>query len=136
MNFALTDEQAMMKRMVRDFAEKEIAPRIAYYEETEEFPADIFAKMGELGLLGTFVPEEFGGLGAGNISWAIMMEEIARVYAAVGANLLAHSHAERAILKGGSEDQKRRYLSLMASGKRLGQFAITEPQAGSDAAAI
>lgn len=136
MNFALTDEQAMMKRTVRDFAEKEIAPRIAYYEETEEFPADIFAKMGELGLLGIFVPEAYGGLGGGNVSWAIMMEEIARVYAAVGANLLAHSHAERALLKGGSEDQKHRYLSLMASGKRLGQFAITEPQAGSDAAAI
>lgn len=123
--------------MVRQFAQKEIAPRAAQIDEEDRFPRDIIRKMGELGLLGIPIPEEWGGVGADFLSYMLAIEEISYASAAVGVILAVHtSVATMPILKFGTDEQKRRYLEKMATGQLLGGFALTEPHAGSDASRI
>jgi butyryl-CoA dehydrogenase len=136
MDFELTEEQRMFRRMVRDFAEKEIAPRAEEIDETDCFPDDLFRRMGELGILGLPFPEEYGGSGGEYTSMVIALEEIARVSGSMAITLDAHtSLCCEPIYLFGSEEQKRKYLVPLAQGEKIGAFGLTEPQAGSDAGA-
>lgn len=136
MNFLLTEEQVMTRQMVRDFAEKEIKPGADERDDREEFSRAIFDKMGRLGLTGIPWPEEYGGGGSDFISYVIAVEELSRVDASAGITLSAHtSLAGWPIYKYGNEDQKKKYLEPMALGERLGAYGLTEPTAGTDAAA-
>jgi alkylation response protein AidB-like acyl-CoA dehydrogenase len=133
----LTPEQEAIRQMVREFAEAEIRPVVSYYDETQEFPHELFAKMGELGLLGILVPPEYGGAGLGYMEFALIIEELARVCPAIALSVAAHNGlCTNHILSFGSEELKRRYLPELASGKALGAWALTEPGSGSDAAAL
>jgi butyryl-CoA dehydrogenase len=137
MDFRLNEEQQMMQRMVRDFAEKEIRPIAQEMDEKGEFPWEVIRKMGGLGLMGLPVPEEYGGCGADTITYAIAVEEISRVSGSVGITLAAHtSLGLDLIYRFGSEQQKQKYLPSLAAGQGLGAFGLTEPEAGSDAAAV
>lgn len=135
MNFVLTEEQQMMRKMVRDFAEKEIQPTAAQRDETEEFDrALMFDKLGELGLTGVVFPEQYGGAGADYICYAIAVEELSRVCASTGVTLSAHlSLGANPIYKFGTEEQKMKYLKPLAEGTKMGALGLTEPFAGSDA---
>lgn len=133
----LTPEQEAIRQMVREFAEAEIRPVVSYYDETQEFPHELFAKMGELGLLGILVPPEYGGAGLGYMEFALIIEELARVCPAIALSVAAHNGlCTNHILSFGSEELKQRYLPELASGKALGAWALTEPGSGSDAAAL
>ncbi len=134
MNFELTEEQQMIRKMVRDFAENEIAPLAQETDKTGQFPWEIIRKMGALGLMGLPFSDEYGGAGADTVSYAITMEEISRVCGSTGITLAAHiSLASFPIYHFGSEEQKRKYVSKLASGEWIGAFGLTEPGAGSDA---
>lgn len=134
MDFLLTEEQEMLKKMVRDFAEEEVAPGASSRDEEERFDRHIFDKMGELGLTGIPFPAEYGGGDAGVVSYAIAVEELSRVCASTGVTLSAHvSLASWPIYYYGTEEQKQKYLVPLAEGKKLGAFGLTEPLAGSDA---
>jgi len=137
MNFELTEEQQMTRKMVRDFAENEIRPIAKEMDDSKEFPWEIIRKMGSMGLMGLPVPEEYGGAGADTIANAIAVEEISRVSGSVGITLAAHvSLGIYPIYRFGSEAQKSKYLPHLASGNGLAAFGLTEPEAGSDAGAI
>lgn len=137
MNLRFTEEQEMMRKMVRDFARNEIAPIVEHMEETDEFPLETIRKMGEYGLLGIPVPEEFGGAGADFTSYILAIHEIAKVSAAVGVILSVHtSVGTNPILYFGNEEQKQKYIPKLAAGEYIGAFALTEPSAGSDAASM
>jgi alkylation response protein AidB-like acyl-CoA dehydrogenase len=134
MNFELTKEQQMIKEMVREFAEKEIEPNAAKWDETAQFPVEIFKKMGELGLLGIPFPEQYGGSGGDTISYAIAVEEIGRACGGTGLSYAAAvSLGASPIYYFGTEEQKQQWLVPMAKGETLGAFGLTEPNAGSDA---
>ena len=136
MDFELTEEQRMFRRMVRDFAEKEIAPRAKEIDETDRFPDDLFRRMGELGILGLPFPEEYGGSGGEYTSMVIALEEIARVSGSMAITLDAQtSLCCEPIYLFGTEEQKQKYLVPLAKGEKIGAFGLTEPQAGSDAGA-
>ena len=135
MYLELTEEQRMIRDMVRDFAERRIAPIAAEIDETDEFPVDVVREMGELGLFGIPVPEEFGGGGADTLSYILAVEEISKVSGSMGITLAAaHSLGIYPIMAFGTEEQKKRYLPDLASGRKLSAFGLTEPNAGSDAA--
>lgn len=137
MNLLFTEEQQMLREMVREFAQKEIAPFVPVMEETEQFPHHIVKKMGEIGLMGIPVPEEWGGAGADFISYIIAIHEISKVSATLGVILSVHtSVGTNPILYFGTEEQKKKYLPKLTSGEYLGAFALTEPHAGSDASSI
>ncbi|MGO0063722.1 acyl-CoA dehydrogenase [Brevibacillus fluminis] len=137
MNLHMTEEQLMMRKMVQDFARKEIAPFVATMEETEQFPRHLIKKMGEAGLMGIPIPEEWGGVGADFTSYILAIHEISKVSATVGVILSVHtSVGTNPILYFGTDEQKRTYLPKLASGQFLGAFALTEPGAGSDASRI
>ena len=134
MDFELNEEQSMVRDMVRDFAQKEVAPRAALVDKTEEFPAENIRQMGELGLLGLPLPEEYGGGGGDYLSYAIAVEEIARACGSTALIYAAHvSLGCGPIYSFGSEEQKRRWLPRLCTGQGLGAFGLTEPEAGSDA---
>ncbi|WP_010095662.1 acyl-CoA dehydrogenase family protein [Ornithinibacillus scapharcae] len=134
MDFNLTKEQAMIRKMVRDFAEGVIGPRTIEIDTEAKFPLDIFEQMGELGLLGIPFPEEYGGSGGDTLSYAIAVEEIGRVCGSTGLSYAAAvSLGASPIYYFGTEEQKREFLTPLASGKALGSFGLTEPNAGSDA---
>ncbi len=136
MNLRFTEEQEMMRKMVRDFAQTEIAPFVEKMEEGE-FPREILKKMGELGLMGIPVPEEYGGSEMDFISYIIAIHEISKVSATVGVILSVHtSVGTNPILYFGTEEQKQKYVPKLASGEYLGAFCLTEPSAGSDAASL
>ncbi len=136
MNFVLTEEQEMTRKMVRDFAEKEILPGAEERDDKEEFSRELFDKMGELGLTGIPWPEEYGGGDCDFINYVIAVEELSRVDASAGTTLSAHtSLAGWPVYKYGSEEQKKKYLEPMALGEKLGAYALTEATAGTDAAA-
>jgi butyryl-CoA dehydrogenase len=136
MDFELTEEQRMFRRMVREFAEREIAPRAEEIDETDRFPDDLFRRMGQLGILGLPFPEEYGGSGGDYISMVLSLEEIARVSGSMAIMLDAHtSLCCEPIYLFGTEAQKRKYLVPLARGEKIGAFGLTEPQAGSDAGA-
>ena len=135
MEFALTPEQVQLQKNVRDFAEGEIRPHVREWDEHSRFPAELIPKMAGLGLMGVTFPEEYGGAGLGYIEYAIVIEELSRVDGSVGITLAAHtSLAANHIYKAGPEEQRRRYLPDLASGRTLGCWSLTEPEAGSDAA--
>ncbi len=136
MNFDYSEEQLMIRDMVRDFAESEIRSRIQSIDYDGVFPRDLVAKMGELGLMGLVIPEEYGGAGADQISNALAIEEISRVSASVAITMsVNNSVCCFPIFMYGNEAQKKKYLTPCAKGEILGGFALTEPNAGSDATA-
>lgn len=132
MSFQLTAEQEMIRLMARDFAKKELEPFAAKRDKEELFPLDVVKKMGGLGLLGMMVPPEYGGSGAGAISYSLALQEIAYACASTAVTMSVANLSTEPVLKFGDEDQKKRYLASLASGKMLGCFAVTEPNAGSD----
>lgn len=137
MNFQLTEEQEMLRKMVRDFAEKEVEPTAAERDEEERFDRKIFDKMSELGLAGIPWPEEYGGIGSDYLSYVIAVEELSRVCASTGVTLSAHvSLASWPIFKYGNEEQKQTFLRRLAEGSALGAYALSEPGAGSDVASM
>ena len=135
MDFELSEDQALLQASVREFAEDVVRPRAARIDQTGEFPKDIFFESGKLGLAGVSVPVEHGGSGMDVVSYAIVIEEISRVCANTGVILsVNNSLVCDPIEKYGNEDQKKRFLQPLARGEKLGCFALTEPDAGSDAA--
>ncbi|MBO8156599.1 MAG: acyl-CoA dehydrogenase [Bacillaceae bacterium] len=137
MNLHFTEEQEMMRKMVRDFAQNEVAPEVERMEEEDRFPREIISKMGELGLMGIPIPEEYGGAGMDFTSYIIAIHELSKVSAALGVILSVHtSVGTNPILYFGNEEQKQKYIPKLASGEYLGAFALTEPSAGSDAASL
>lgn len=136
MEFELNEEQRMVRDMVHDFAQKEIAPRAAQIDKTEEFPADNIQKMAGLGLLGLPYPEEYGGGGGDYLSYAIAVEEIARACGSTALIYAAHvSLGCGPIYNFGTPEQKQKWLPRLCSGQGLAAFGLTEPEAGSDAGA-
>lgn len=134
MQFLLSEEHEMIRKMVRDFARNEVEPTAAERDEEERFDRDIFDQMGELGLCGIPWPEEYGGIGGDYLGYVIAVEELSRVCASVGVTLSAHtSLAGWPIFKFGSEEQKQKFLRPMAEGKKIGAYGLTEPGSGSDA---
>jgi alkylation response protein AidB-like acyl-CoA dehydrogenase len=130
----LTSEQREIRDMARRFADEQIAPNAAAWDREHTFPRDLFSAMGELGLMGICVPEEYGGAGADYLSYVLVMEELSRADAGVGVTLAVHLGAGMLpILDWASEDQKQRLLPPLASGEEICAFALTEPEAGSDA---
>ena len=128
MNFALTPEQQEVRALARDFAEREIAPVIHHYDEVQEFPHEIMAKLAGTGLMGALVPEEYGGAALDYVSYALAVEELNRVDASVGITMWAHnSLCTNHIALFGSREQKATYLPRLARGEALGAWALTEP---------
>jgi alkylation response protein AidB-like acyl-CoA dehydrogenase len=133
----LTDEQREIRALARRFADEEIAPQAAAWDREHHFPADLFAALGELGLMGVCVPEEHGGAGADFVSYVLVLEELARADAGVAVTVAVHTSAGTLpILAHGSEEQVGRLVPPLAQGHELAAFALTEPEAGSDAAAL
>ena len=136
MNFELSEEQRMIREMAHEFAEKEIKPVAPELDRTERYPVEIIQKMGELSLMGVAVPDVYGGGGMDMVSYAVALEEISWGCASVGVIMsVNNSLVCDPILTFGSEEQKQKFLIPLASGKKLGCFGLTEPEAGSDAAA-
>ncbi len=137
MDFNFTEEQKILKKMVRDFAEKEIRPHVLEWDEKQIFPKDLFHKMGELGFLGVVIPEEYGGAGYGYVEYALIVEEISRVDGSIGLGVAAHnSLCTSHIYMFGNEEQKKRFLVPLAKGEAIGAWGLTEPGSGSDAGAM
>ncbi|HDR8158466.1 TPA: acyl-CoA dehydrogenase AcdA [Bacillus cereus] len=134
MHFKLSEEHEMIRKMVRDFAENEVAPTAAERDEEERFDRELFDQMAELGLTGIPWPEEYGGIGSDYLAYVIAIEELSRVCASTGVTLSAHtSLAGWPIFKFGTEEQKQKFLRPMAEGKKIGAYGLTEPGSGSDA---
>ena len=134
-SFNETENQRMIAQMVRDFGNKEIAPNIMAWDESQEFPVPLFKKMGGLGLMGVLVPEEFGGAGLGYQEYITAIIEIARIDGSIGLSTAAHnSLCTNHILLFASPEQKKKYLPKLASGDFIGAWGLTEPNTGSDAA--
>jgi alkylation response protein AidB-like acyl-CoA dehydrogenase len=137
MNFELTAEQDLARRAAREFAEGEIAPVIARYDEAEEFPAELITKLGALGFMGAVFPPEHGGAGLDYVAYALVVEELSRVDGSVGITMWAHnSLCTNHIYTFGSPAQRDRYVPPLARGEVLGAWGLTEPGSGSDAAAM
>ncbi|MFZ5945762.1 MAG: acyl-CoA dehydrogenase [Bacillota bacterium] len=135
MNFQLTEEQELIKQMVREFAETEVKPIAAEIDKNHRFPVETMAKLKDLSLMGVVIPEEYGGSGADAVSYMIVIEELSRACASTGIIVATHtSLCCFPILKFGTEEQKQKYLVPLASGEKLGAFCLTEPGAGTDAA--
>ena len=134
MDFSVTDEQQQLRRSVREFAKTEILPYVMEWDEASRFPAELIPKMGEMNLLGIIFPEELGGAGLGYIEYASVIEELARVDGSVGLIVAAHnSLCTNHIYKFGTDEQRKKFVSPLAQGKKLGCWSLTEPGAGSDA---
>jgi len=134
LDFALTSEQQQLRKTVREFAEGEIAPHVMEWDEASHFPMEIMPQLAEMGLLGVIFPEHYGGAGLGYIEYVIAVEELSRVDGSVGIIVAAHnSLCSNHIYKFGTEAQKKKYLTPLAQGKKIGAWSLTEPEAGSDA---
>lgn len=137
MDFSLTSDQLLIRDTVRQFMETEMRPIIREFERAHKFPIDQIRKLGEMGYCGMLIPEEWGGAGTDTISYALMLEEVARVEASTAVVLsVTNSVASSPLLKHGTGAQKKKYLPRLARGEIIGAFCLTEPVAGSDAAAI
>jgi butyryl-CoA dehydrogenase len=137
MDFSLSDHQLLVRDTVRDFMSTEIRPYVKDWERTDHFPLDAIRKLGDLGCCGMLMPEQWGGSALDTISYVLMLEEVARVHAAISTALsVTNSAVQLPILAFATDDQKSRYLGRLASGEILGAFCLTEPAAGSDAAGI
>jgi len=134
MNFEVTENQLMIRDMVRDFAEKEIRPNIMTWDDAEEFPLDLFHKLGDLGLMGVLVPTDYGGSGFGYMEYITVVSEIAKVCGSIGLSVAAHnSLCTGHIMYFGNEEQKKKYLPKLATGEWIGAWGLTEQNTGSDA---
>ena len=134
MEFKLTEQHNILRKTVREFAEKEIRPIARQYDDTQEFPWDTVKKMAAMGLMGIIFPPEYGGAGMDYISYAIGVEEISRICGAHGITMAAHnSLCSNNIYIAGTEEQKKKFLTPLAKGEKLGAWGLTEPNAGSDA---
>ncbi|TET32942.1 MAG: acyl-CoA dehydrogenase [Planctomycetota bacterium] len=137
MLYELTEEEAMLRDMVRDFAAKELEPKAEHYDQTETFPHEHFEKMGELGLMGMLIPEEYGGSDMGLFAEVLAVEELAYSCASTAITMAVHnSLVTGPIVRCGNEEQKQEFLPGLASGERLGAYCLTEPNTGSDAASL
>jgi alkylation response protein AidB-like acyl-CoA dehydrogenase len=134
LDFQLSDEQLQLKKTVREFAEREIAPNVMKWDEASEFPLQTIQELGALGLLGTIFPPDLGGAGMGYVEYATAIEELSRVDGSVGIIVAAHtSLCSNHIFMAGNEAQRRKYIPRLATGEFLGAWALTEPGSGSDA---
>ncbi len=134
MNFAPTEMQSQIADMIRDFAEKNIRPKMMEWDETQEFPVEVFRKLGELGLMGVLIPTEYGGSGLSYFEYITVVSEIAKVCGSIGLSVAAHnSLCTNHIFKFGSEEIKRKYIPKLASGEWIGAWGLTEANTGSDA---
>jgi alkylation response protein AidB-like acyl-CoA dehydrogenase len=134
LDFSLSEEQQLLKKTVRDFAESELAPHAREWDEKQEFPREVFTKLGDLGLMGAVWPAEYGGAGLSTLDYAIAMEELSRVDAGVALSIAAHnSLCSGHIFLAGTEEQKKKYLVPLAKGDKIGCWGLTENSAGSDA---
>jgi glutaryl-CoA dehydrogenase (non-decarboxylating) len=136
MDFELPEELAEVQKLARDFSEKEIAPSAAKDDKEHIFRKDLVTKMGSLGFFGCLIPEEYGGNGLGFLAYALISEEIARIHSAIRVYLNMQSGPAVTLFEFGNEEQKKKYIPGLLSGESMGLFAITEPDAGSDVAAM
>ena len=137
MDFRPTEEQEILRRTVREFAETELGPHVMAWDEAQHFPMELLPALADLGLLGIQLPEEYGGSGMSAVDYCICIEEIARVCPAIALSVAAHNGlCSSHIATFGSEAQKREYLPRLARGEVLGAWGLTEANAGSDAAAM
>jgi butyryl-CoA dehydrogenase len=137
MDFSLTDQQKLIRDTVRQFMEAEVRPLVKDLEREEKFPLDLLKKIADMGCCGMLMPEEWGGPGLDTVSYVLMIEEVARVYAAMSTALgVTNSAVQMPLLQFGSDAQKRKYLKRLAVGEILGSFCLTDAAAGSDAAGI
>jgi alkylation response protein AidB-like acyl-CoA dehydrogenase len=134
LDFSLSEEQQLLKKTVREFAESELRPHSREWDERQEFPREVFTKLGQLGLMGVVWPQEYGGSGMTTLDYAVVMEELSRVDAGVALSVAAHnSLCSGHIFLAGSEEQKKKYLAPLARGEKVGCWGLTENSAGSDA---
>ncbi len=134
LDFGLNENQQMIADMVRDFGEKHIKPKMMEWDESQEFPVDVFKKLGELGLMGVLVPTEYGGSGFGYFEYVTAVSEIAKIDGSIGLSVAAHnSLCTGHILQFGNEEQKQKYLPKLATAEWIGAWGLTEPNTGSDA---
>jgi len=137
MDFTYTEEQKMLQQMARDFAQNELAPHAAEWDKKAEFPAEAIKKMAELGLMGIAAPVELGGAGMDNVSYVLALEEISAACASTGVTMSVNNSLYiDCIVRVANEEQKQKYIPDYAQGKKLGAYALTEPNAGSDAGAV
>ena len=137
MEFDFTDEQLQIKQTVREFAETEIKPHVLAWDEAQHFPKELFPKLGELGLTGVIFPEEYGGAGLGYIEYATVIEELSRVDGSIGLSIAAHnSLCTNHLYQYGTDEQRRRFVTPLAKGEKLGAWGLTEPGSGSDASGL
>ena len=134
MDFSLTADQREIQQLTRDVAQAEIEPNAAAWDREHRFPRELFDRLAEVGLLGVCIPEEYGGAGADFLSYILVLEELSRADAGVGVTVAVHTSAVTLpILTFGTDEQRSRFLPPLARGETLGAFALTEPEAGSDA---
>ena len=136
MDFGLSEELVAVRELARDFAEKEIAPTAAKDDKEKNFRGDLVKKMGQLGFYGTMIPETYGGNDLGFLAMVLITEEIARVHSAMRVAINMQIGPAITLLQFGTEEQKRKFIAPLVSGEKIGCFAITEPDAGSDVAAL
>jgi alkylation response protein AidB-like acyl-CoA dehydrogenase len=137
MDFELTPEQREIQALARDFARERIEPHAAQWDREHHFPRELFGQLAELGLMGACVPEEYGGAGADFVSYILVLEELSRADAGVGVTVAVHTSATTLpILVFGTDEQKARFVPPLARGEVIGAFALTEPEAGSDAGSL
>ncbi|HEY3130660.1 MAG TPA: acyl-CoA dehydrogenase [Acidobacteriota bacterium] len=137
MEFAYTQDQELLRKTVRDFARREIAPHSLEWDESQHFPTELIPKLADLGLMGIIFPEEYDGAGLGYVEYVIAIEELSRVDGSVGLSVAGHnSLCCNHLFLFGTEQQKKKYLAPLASGSKLGAWALTEPSSGSDAAGL
>jgi alkylation response protein AidB-like acyl-CoA dehydrogenase len=129
-----SDEQAQLRREIREFAKREIAPNVMRWDEASEFPLATVKELGRMGLLGIIFPTEYGGAGLGYVDYVLAIEELSRVDGSIGLTVAAHnSLCSNHIFLAGNEAQKRKYMPLLTTGEWLGAWGLTEPGSGSDA---
>ena len=132
--FGLTEEQEQLRKEVRAFAEREVAPHVSEWDEKSEFPHAVVKKLGEMGLMGVIFPEELGGAGMGYVEYVLAVEELSRVDGSVGIIVASHnSLCTNHIMLAGNDEQRKRWVTKLASGQWLGAWGLTEPGSGSDA---
>ena len=137
MDFELTPEQREIQALAREFADAEIEPHAAEWDRAHGFPRELLAQLGELGLMGVCVPEEYGGAGADFVSYILVLEELSRADAGVGVTVAVHTSAcTLPLLAFGTDEQRARFVPPLARGERIGCFALTESGSGSDAGAL
>src|SRR5579864_6273859 len=134
LDFQLSEEQQQLRRSVREFSEREIAPNVMKWDEAGEFPMATIKELGRLGLMGVVFPTEYGGAGMGYVEYVLAIEELSRIDGSVGIIVAAHtSLCSNHIFLAGTEAQKKKYVSKLATGEFIGAWGLTEPSSGSDA---